>query len=379
MRIIKTTLKGAVGILALFLFLSCGSDGSGGGSVFIQSTATLSGKIFRDIDSDGIRLSIENGPLVGVEIFLENTSGTSVFNAFTDSSGVFTFEDIPLLDAFDGEFQYTLRVNELSLPFNSTVTNGNPIELSLIDGDLMEHDFTVGYRFENNSHIIVTFGDSITWGVGDENSDTSCINDPGGYPERLAVRLKAVISDISIRNEAVCGSQGATSAVTFVNGIRRHNPGYALIMYGANDVLSFSPEETVETLLSMILFSRQEGIFPILGLSPITPVGIARSERILELNIQITEMANQLGVPVADVFSRFGTDVGLFIEDGVHPTSAGYDIMQDVWYDTLINQPISHEFTFESPIIFTNSTETSTMDPTPEERMYPWSAPLDLS
>ena len=379
MRIKKTYLKGAVGILTLFLSIGCGSDGSGGGSIFIQPTATLSGKIFRDIDSDGIRLSIENGPMVGVEIFLENTSGTSVFNAFTDSSGVFTFEDVPLLDAIDGEFQFTLRVNELSLPFNSTVTNGNPIELSLIDGNLIEHDFMVGYRFVNNSHIIVTFGDSNTWGVGDKNADSNCINNPGGYPERLAGRLKAVISDISIRNEAVCGSKGATSAVTFVNGILLHNPGYALIMYGTNDVLSFSPEETVETLLSMVLFSRQEGIFPILGLPPITPVSIVRSERILELNIQITDMANQLGVPVADVFSRFGTDAGLFIEDGVHPTPAGYNIMQDVWYDAFINQPISHEFTFKPPIIFTNSTETSTMDPTPEERMYPWYAPLDLS
>jgi lysophospholipase L1-like esterase len=258
------------------------------------------------------------------------------------------------------------------------VTNGNPVELSLEDGADLEHVFMVGFRFENNSHIIAAFGDSLTWGVGDENADESCARNPGGYPERIAVRLKAVIPDISIRNEAVCGSSGAVSDLTFIRGIRRHNPGYALIMYGTNDVLFFEPEETLETLYSMILFSRQEGVFPILGLPPITPIGLARSERILALNVQITDLANREGVPVADVFSRFGTDVSLFSRDGVHPTPAGYERMQDVWYDALIHQPLQYEFTPQTPLVFFDSTDTTTPDPAPNERMYPWSSPLEF-
>lgn len=313
-------------------------------------SATVSGTVFRDVDSDGIRLSIENGPVSGIEIFLENPTGTSVYNTVSDSEGNFSFNDVTLADPQNGGYPFTLRVNELSLPFDSVVTNGNPVDLMLKDGDLVEHNFSVGYQFRNNSHILVAFGDSLTWGEGDSGDDFTCTGEKGGYPIRLQDRLSTAIPDISVRNEGVCGARGTISGDFFVERVQHHNPGYVLIMYGTNDVLFSEPDETVDALFSMVQYARRRGISPILGLPPITPISFARTRRIRRLDVLIAERANQEQVPLADVFSRFGTDTALFAGDGLHPNPEGYDLLQDVWFDAFVNQPLSHNFAGRSGI-----------------------------
>lgn len=187
----------------------------------------------------------------------------------------------------------------------------------------------------------IALGDSTGVGVG-AGAD-------GGYPERLARRLKAGGVPVGILNLAV---SGATTS-ELVNGpLRRavtRAPDLVTVGIGGNDAWRLVPEAAFARQIKEIADALEKCGAQVvvcniadLGLSPaarvaqawvgVTPTQI--TSRIRELNRQIDALAMRPRFAVVDLFAMSQREVPqhpeFFSPDGFHPSAAGYDHWAEV-------------------------------------------------
>lgn len=189
--------------------------------------------------------------------------------------------------------------------------------------------------------LYVAFGDSITFGIGDEGG--------GGYPARLPDELAERGEQAEVLNAGVPGETTAEGVSRIEDALA--DPAAAgadvlLLMEGTNDVGARISPETVRFNLEQI--SRQaaaRGVDTVhLTVVPRLPsANFDGSNRVTgRLAAQVRELAWSQGQGLADPFEvflfqspdPFGT---LYVggTDKLHPNPAGYDLMAEVVADAL--------------------------------------------
>ncbi len=186
----------------------------------------------------------------------------------------------------------------------------------------------------------IALGDSTAVGIGAERG--------GGYPARLAARLRTLQVPARLEN---LGLSGATTADVVSGRAARAaaaRPDLITLAIGGNDAWRLVPDavfaERIEAIADTLQSSGAPVIvcnIPDLGHAPaakvaqawlgITPEQI--SDRILELNRAIAPLATRPGFAVVDLFGASQRTIpkrgDIFCSDGFHPSAAGYEQWAD--------------------------------------------------
>ncbi|WP_051822456.1 SGNH/GDSL hydrolase family protein [Desulfonatronum thiodismutans] len=182
------------------------------------------------------------------------------------------------------------------------------------------HDFG-----DNDPNVILALGDSITEG-------TPFVGRSETYPAHLQAMLGRTVINAGV------GGARSRDGVARINGLlRRYKPGYVLIMYGANDVMERSAEEITKNLLTIANTATENKTIPILAtVTPVDGPRIGRKNFILNLNEVITTKATESGYLVADTATAFGWEGQYLLSDGLHPNSAGMEILAQTYYEKIL-------------------------------------------
>lgn len=157
----------------------------------------------------------------------------------------------------------------------------------------------------------------------------------------------------TMHNFACRGISGQVTAqmlVRFRSDVVDLHPKKVVILAGTNDIaqnpyhVAFS--HIISNIHSMCDIARQNGIEPVLcTVLPCASFYWNQSfdprEQIRTLNEQISALASEQGIILVDYYSTMKNEYdGLrseFTEDGVHPNSDGYDVMENILLTTLGN------------------------------------------
>ena len=216
---------------------------------------------------------------------------------------------------------------------------------------LVNEDFLEGSVINDNngsgSLEVLAFGDSITRGVGDFNAVGSFIESvspevvgEAGYP----LRIEALFG-ISVANNGSPGEELIdTGLKRFASAVTSQRPDIAIILEGANDAIFNKNDRTYfRKIQAAINIARATGAEPVL-LTP-TPTCCDREGRGPLINTyasRVREIAALNDVPLADTAKAFTNACGssdcflLNRPEGLHPNSAGYDVISEVVAATLL-------------------------------------------
>lgn len=180
------------------------------------------------------------------------------------------------------------------------------------------HDFG-----SNNPDLYVAFGDSITYGVGAT----------APYPSVLESMLgKTVI------NEGVPGERTGSGADRLNGLLRGYQPGFLLILYGANDVIHGGDLAMVtEQLRSIIYTTRNNQTIPVIA--TLTPMMFWREDvfggAAKDLSARIRTLASEENVPLVDLERAFNGHPEYMLDDGLHPNDDGLAVIAAKFHDVL--------------------------------------------
>lgn len=183
-----------------------------------------------------------------------------------------------------------------------------------------EHDFG-----DNDPNVILAMGDSITAGI------------PFVAPGETYPALLQAMLGRTVVNAGLGGARSRYGVDTVDRLLRRYKPGYVLIMFGANDVLERSAVEITNNLLIIASKAKENKSIPILAtVTPTYGPRIARKPWILGLNETLLTRAAEHDYLVADVATDFGWDGQYLLPDGLHPNSAGMEIIAQSFYEKIL-------------------------------------------
>ena len=173
-----------------------------------------------------------------------------------------------------------------------------------------DHDFGT-----NNPDVVVAMGDSITALEG-ENTTT--------YPDILEGMTGKIVI-----NEGRGGATSSDGAGKINRVIGNNKPGYVLILYGANDIIRATGNDSlIANLRTMIIAAKNNKTVPIVGtITPMYFVHDIFAGAVPVLNARIRQMAAEENCAVADLENAFGSDTSLFNGDGLHPNDEGLRVI----------------------------------------------------
>ena len=247
------------------------------------------------------------------------------------------------------------------------------ISIVLVDENSVEQtggDVTDSVSAVGVGDYYVAFGDSITFGFGDDvfSDDTSADgrNSGGGYSPILNDLLTAAKQyPHTVVNEGVSGDT-SIDGLAAINAVIARNPGanFYLLKFGMNDArvnnatpsgLGLGPSDAgydgtfkdnmqqiidaIQATGAQVVLSR---VNPALGDSsngaqyPNPETG-ARTVNIIEFNLVVGELEteNNLSIIGPDFFDFFLQNFSTEYFDNIHPNGAGYESMADLWADQL--------------------------------------------
>ncbi|MFH0881344.1 MAG: SGNH/GDSL hydrolase family protein [Lentisphaerota bacterium] len=177
----------------------------------------------------------------------------------------------------------------------------------------------------NKPYVHVALGDGITTGIGLPAGETP-------WPDRLKALL----------NQRVVNEAKAHAKVNYcVNrtdwAIEEYRPGHLLVLAGSNDVgLEEASDYIVGQLLLIVQKAKASGVIPVIAtLPPIYGRDADMLNRLGRVNDKIRIMAQGEGVPLADVAAEFGDNRSLILDDGLHPTAEGQQIIAMTFFEAL--------------------------------------------
>ena len=165
---------------------------------------------------------------------------------------------------------------------------------------------------------LVGFGDSLMAGYQLPASDA--------FPVKLEAALRAKGHDVTVANAGVSGDTSSGGLARLDWSIPDGTQGVILEL-GANDALrGIAPEETEKNLDAMLTRLKERGIAVLLaGMLAPPNMGADYEKR---FNGIYQRLAEKHGVPLYPFFLEgVATKAELQIEDGMHPNSAGVDVM----------------------------------------------------
>jgi lysophospholipase L1-like esterase len=192
---------------------------------------------------------------------------------------------------------------------------------------------------DNHSALYLGYGDSITYGEGS--------SDRQGYLLKLQNLLGPHFGRAEVRTWGRPGTVSIEGARKTRETLGWYDPTYVLILYGTNDwhdqACQGRPPTscyTIEALGDMIDDVKDWDSLPIVAtIPPVNPnrAPASRNTWYDQLNVAIKALAQQKGVPVADMnadFKAAGNLASLFADD-VHPNDAGYQILAQGWFKAI--------------------------------------------
>ena len=319
------TLLGALGLAATLP--DCGRGASGPSPVPTPTVQTrpVAFTAFLDENENRVLDSNEGTRIPGVEIVAGSAKGTTA--VLTGSATL----QMP-------EGSQTFEVTAASLlPFYrppTTTTIAVPAT-----GPIMV-PITLP-RGSNRANVYMAFGDSITNGEPE-------VGDGNGYRQILQTMLRAHFGSAEITNEGIDGSNSDRGADRIGSSLARVRPSFTLIHYGTNDWNSSACNElpcfTTTSLRSMVQQINRSGGHAFLATILPTNTGYddrapaSRNDWVAQQNVFIRQVADQEGAVLVDLngaFLRSGLSNSALFVDHVHPTSAGYQIMAQTWFNAI--------------------------------------------
>lgn len=195
-----------------------------------------------------------------------------------------------------------------------------------------------GPTVDFDSQIIVAFGNSITFGVGDSASASG-----RGYPFRLEQLLKARFPEALVINRGVPGERTRQGARRLQRVIAQDQPNFVLIFEGVNDIENAGASwagTIVANLETMILSVKAAEVTPVIAtLLPTFGPRAFKNDTITLTNILIRDLAEREEVVCVDLHGEISSQDDpeiLFGTDGLHPTAEGYDIIAKAFYRGLL-------------------------------------------
>ena len=190
----------------------------------------------------------------------------------------------------------------------------------------------VAGRSHAETYTVDAFGDSITAGwwvyARDGNGCVGC----GGYEPALQSLLKSAGREAVVKNWGK-GSETTDHGASRIDDVIAHDkPRYMLLMEGTNDLLYLSPDTVRKNMARMVDISLSKGVTPVLG--TITPDSRG-GKPISQTNTLLKELATQKNIPLADHYTAVKDNWSSLTADGLHPNSAGYAKMAEVWFDAM--------------------------------------------
>lgn len=144
-------------------------------------------------------------------------------------------------------------------------------------------------------------------------------------------------------SRAISGQTTSQMLVRFRADVLDLHPQVVVICGGTNDIAQntgyISLPHILGNLVSMVELARANGIAPVLcSLLPAREFGwrkeLEPAPLIIELNAMIREYARRENVPYVDYHAAMseadGGMVAAYTYDEVHPTAAGYDVMEQI-------------------------------------------------
>ena len=184
----------------------------------------------------------------------------------------------------------------------------------------------------------VAFGDSITWGVGDDPNRAE-----KGYPPRLEALLQQRGQTADVRNEGLPGETTA-EGISRIDRVLVAGDDVLLVMEGTNDIgnqnvsnetIAFNLDRIAEKAKAMGLTVTQATILPRLNTNY-----DARNLVTGHYNGLVRDLAWSKERKLADpfeVFYRLNANFAALYDDRLHPNTAGYDLLARVFADVLTN------------------------------------------
>lgn len=236
------------------------------------------------------------------------------------------------------------------------------------------------------SRKYLAFGDSITFGVGDDPARAE-----KGYPPRLQLLLRAAGANITVENHGEGGEKTPEGLTRLSRDVLpRAVPGdVLLLMEGTNDInQSIDLETTIFNLEAMAGNAEDRGLSVIHAtVIPRPPTAKVDADNVLtdQLNGRIRNMAGVRGRGLADpneVFRNLPNVFGGFYSsdptDRVgHPNAAGYDILARVFFNVI--QGIDAVSPVPGPILPVNGARNVKPDATIQVDVWDFGAGIDLA
>lgn len=167
---------------------------------------------------------------------------------------------------------------------------------------------------------LVAFGDSLTAGLGLDQSDA--------YPAQLEKTLKAKGYDVAIANAGVSGDTASAAAQRIDWSVPDGTDG-VIIALGGNDILrGIDPAITRKAMTDIIMRLKQRGI-PVLlaGMQASANLGADFAK---SFDAIFPELARQHGLVFMPFFLEgVATDPALNQPDGIHPNREGVAVIVD--------------------------------------------------
>jgi lysophospholipase L1-like esterase len=185
----------------------------------------------------------------------------------------------------------------------------------------------------NNPAVVSAVGDSITLGVLGRGEGTA---NPA-YPARLQALLVAQHQGLTVMNRGVGGETTDEGLTRLASVLATDRPGFVLIMEGTNDAtFGRDPAGIVANLRAMVRLAKANSSIPILGaiIPNFREIADEPREIIAAVNAVLPAVAAQEDVRFVNTFSPLNNG-GLFGDDRLHPTQAGYNVLAAAWQPRL--------------------------------------------
>ncbi|MCF7837805.1 MAG: hypothetical protein K9N49_04175 [Candidatus Marinimicrobia bacterium] len=181
--------------------------------------------------------------------------------------------------------------------------------------------------------VYLAIGDGITSG------SSPTIGDP--WPPRLDRLLG---SGKTVINKGKAASRVGYGSSKINGWLVQYDPGFLLILYGTNDLgVDYSADYIVGELRKIVRAAKAYGTVPVLGTLP--PFFISGVGGQSTLNSRIRQLASAEGIACADVSAAFNNRRSLIMDDGLHPTPEGQELIARTFYNAI---PPSYYLTLDA-------------------------------
>ncbi|MCC7243341.1 MAG: hypothetical protein IT180_15550 [Acidobacteria bacterium] len=191
----------------------------------------------------------------------------------------------------------------------------------------------------------LAFGDSITYGVLSSFDGAFLILDePGSYPSLLGSMLTQdhAPQSFTVINAGIPGETARVGLDRLPGVLATERPQVVMLLEGINDLNFGVPlSQVAGNVLSLVQTARLFNCTVLVATMPQTYYSVApdgrirenSADKIVRFNNEVRQLVSGLqNVYIVDVYAAFGSNQSLMGGDGLHPTSAGYQLMAQVFH-----------------------------------------------